>query len=133
MREWVFKQWWRVNHARTVISLFFWISMFVGIWVPLVQIVVPVNKWVLVIVIGAASLVLTLLVGYVWDVMGLWKEETRQVAKRNVTYSEPLAKERKYTVPLQLETAKEVSRLSGGKNKKLERLISETEEWLSED
>lgn len=132
MRDWVFKQWWRVNHARGVISLFFWIAMFVGVWVPLVQIVVPIPKWVLVIIIGVVTFFFTLLIGYVWDKMGFWKEETRHMVRRNVAFTEPVEKERKYLVPLQLETAKEVFRLGGGENKKLEKMIKETEDWVSE-
>ena len=128
MRGWLFKQWWRVNQARSIISLFFWIAMFVGIWVPLVQIVAPVNKWVLVIVIGTASFLFALLVGYVWDKMKLWKEETRESVKRSITYTEPLEKERKYLIPLQLETAKAVAEMT--KNTELEKRIKETEDWL---
>ena len=97
--------------------------MFVGIWVPLVQIVAPVNKWVLVIVIGTASFLFALLVGYVWDKMKLWKEETRESVKRSITYTEPLEKERKYLIPLQLETAKAVAEMT--KNTELEKKLAD--------
>ena len=129
MRTWLFKQWWRINHARNVVSLFFWIAMIVGIWVPLIQIVVPVNKWILIIITGIASLAAALLLGYIWDKMGLWKDESHQNVSRSYGYSEPLDKERRYLIPLQLETARAVAKLT--KDKKLEKKIKEVEEWLS--
>ena len=129
MRDWLFKQYWRINQARGVISLFFWIAMFVGIWAPLVQIVVPMHKWALSIIMGVLSVLMALLIGYVWDKMELWKAETRQNVRRTITYTEPLEKERKYLVPLQLETARAVAKMT--KDKKLAKQIKEVESWLS--
>ncbi|MFC2174364.1 hypothetical protein ACFLQ2_00655 [archaeon] len=129
MREWLFKQYWRVNQARNILSLFFWVAMLVGIWVPLVQIVVPMNKWELSILLGVLSLIMALAIGYVWDKMGLWKNDTRQSISRNVAFTEPIEKEKKYLVPLQLETARAVAKMT--KDKKLAKQIKEVEAWLS--
>ena len=103
--------------------------MVVGIWVPLIQIIVPVNKWILSIILGAASILFALLLGYIWDKWKLWEADTMQSAKRSITYTEPLEKERKYLVPLQLETARAVAKLT--KDKKLDKKIKEVEDWLN--
>ena len=129
MKDWLFKQYWRINQARSILSLFFWIAMLVGIWVPLVQIVVPMNKWVLSIILGAASLAFALLLGYVWDKLQLWENDTRQSVSRNVAFTEPTKKEHDYLIPLQLETAKAVAELTN--SKPLAKRIKEVEEWAS--
>ena len=129
MRDWLFKQYWRVNHARNILSLFFWIAMLVGIWVPLIQIIGPMHKWLLSLVVGTACLAGALVIGYAWDKMGLWKSETRQNIKRTASYSEPTQKERDHLVPLQIETARVVAEMS--KDKKLKKRIKEVESWLS--
>ncbi len=103
--------------------------MLVGIWVPLVQIIIPLNKWILSIVMGVLSIFFALLLGYVWDKTGLWKSETKQNVERNVAYINPTKKEREMLVPLQLETARVVAEMSG--DKKLKKKIKEVENWLS--
>ncbi|MCK4327412.1 MAG: hypothetical protein KAW41_02945 [Candidatus Diapherotrites archaeon] len=129
MRDWLFKQYWRINRARNVLSLFFWIAMLVGIWVPLIQIVVPMHKWALSIMVGLLCLAGALVIGYAWDKMGLWQSETRQMVKRNVAYIEPTKKEKNYLIPLQLETARAVAKMTN--DKRLAKQIKEVESWLS--
>ena len=129
MKDWLFKQYWRINQARNVISLFFWIAMFVGIWVPLIQIVIPLNKWILSIIVGLLSIIFALFLGYIWDTLELWKADTQQAIKRTIAYTEPLEKERRYLYPLLIETAKAVAKLT--KDKRLKKKIEEVEEWIA--
>ena len=128
VKNWLFKQYWRINLARNVISLIFWILMVVGIWAPLIQRYLKISTATILIAGSAVTFVFILLVGYIWDKLQLWRYDSAQNVKRNIAVYEPIPKEKEYTLPLSLCVSKALWKLTG--DEKLKKQIDKVEQWL---
>jgi len=128
LKSWLFKQYWRINQARNVISLIFWVLMVVGIWAPLIQRYFKISTLTILAGGSIVTLLLILLIGYIWDKLQLWRYESAQIVKRNISVYEPVPKERDYTIPLSIYSSKALLKLV--KDKKLAEQTKKVEEWL---
>lgn len=105
-RSWIFRQWWRINKARGVISMAMWAFTVTGVWLPYlerwtglgVRVLLPLS-----LIIGG---VVILAVGYVWDRWRLWEAETEQNVYRSYAAWKPTPKERYIYVPLNIAAAR---------------------------